>query len=210
MAFRLGLIAQERGPTVGLAGHAMETFAQQVVAVLGARDFDIASAMRNIWPARFLILRTPFQSTLPLAEMLPATVPSYAGIATTGTRANRCAVPARSSCDVRWSDRLGCPDRATCFCGLPAHKQTHTTKAWSPRAGGENAWALLALSAAGHALLLEKAREAVAAFQAPAARQRDDPEPGAPVLPHSSRSESGSSRSVHIQSAILLQGDLYE
>src|ERR1039457_1900754 len=108
MAFRLGLIAQERGPTVGLAGHAMETFAQQVVAVLGARDFDIASATRNIWPARFLILRTPFQSTLPLAEMLPATVPSYAGIATTGTRANRCAVPARSSCDVRWSDRLGC------------------------------------------------------------------------------------------------------
>ena len=43
MAFRLGLIAQEQGPPVGLAGAAAETFAQQVVAVLGARDFEIAS-----------------------------------------------------------------------------------------------------------------------------------------------------------------------
>src|ERR1039458_2976506 len=42
MAFLLGLIAQEQGPTAGLAGHARETFAQRVVAVLGARDFEIA------------------------------------------------------------------------------------------------------------------------------------------------------------------------
>ncbi len=44
MAFRLRLIAQKQGPTVGLAGHLLETFAQQVVAILGARDFDIAIA----------------------------------------------------------------------------------------------------------------------------------------------------------------------
>ena len=44
MAFRLGLIAQKQGPTVGLAGHLLETFAQQVVAVLLARDFDVAVA----------------------------------------------------------------------------------------------------------------------------------------------------------------------
>ena len=43
MAFRLGLIAQQQRPTVGVAGVAAETFAQQVVTVLGARDFDIAS-----------------------------------------------------------------------------------------------------------------------------------------------------------------------
>ena len=43
MAFRLGLIAQEQGPTVGAAGHPVEAFAQQVVAVLGACDFDIAA-----------------------------------------------------------------------------------------------------------------------------------------------------------------------
>ena len=42
MALRLSLIAQEQGPTAGLAGHARETFAQRVVAVLGARDFEIA------------------------------------------------------------------------------------------------------------------------------------------------------------------------
>ena len=44
MAFGLGLIAQEQGPTVGLPDHAVETFAQGVVAVLGAGDFDIAIA----------------------------------------------------------------------------------------------------------------------------------------------------------------------
>ncbi len=43
VAFRLGLIAQKQGPNVGLAGHLLETFAQQVVAILGARDFDIAT-----------------------------------------------------------------------------------------------------------------------------------------------------------------------
>ena len=42
VAFRLGLIADEQGPTVGLANHAMESLAQQPVTVLGARDFDIA------------------------------------------------------------------------------------------------------------------------------------------------------------------------
>ena len=41
MAFRLGLIAQGQGPTVGLAGAAAKTFAQEVVAVLGPSDFDI-------------------------------------------------------------------------------------------------------------------------------------------------------------------------
>jgi len=44
VAFRLGLVAQQEGETVGLAGHAMEAIAQQVVAVLGAGDFDIAIA----------------------------------------------------------------------------------------------------------------------------------------------------------------------
>jgi len=44
VAFRLGLIADGQGPTVGLADHTMESFAQQVVAVLGARDFDIPVA----------------------------------------------------------------------------------------------------------------------------------------------------------------------
>jgi len=41
VAFRLGLMAQDQGPTVGLARHAVESFAQRVVAVLGASDFDI-------------------------------------------------------------------------------------------------------------------------------------------------------------------------
>jgi hypothetical protein len=41
VAFGLGLITDEQGPTVGLAYHAMESFAQQPVTVLGARDFDI-------------------------------------------------------------------------------------------------------------------------------------------------------------------------
>jgi hypothetical protein len=40
----LGLIAQQEGKAVGLAGHAMEAVAQQVIAVLGAGDFDIAVA----------------------------------------------------------------------------------------------------------------------------------------------------------------------
>ena len=40
----LGLIAEQEAETVGLAGHAMEAVAQEVVAVLGASDFDIAVA----------------------------------------------------------------------------------------------------------------------------------------------------------------------
>jgi hypothetical protein len=44
MAFGLRLIAQEKRPGVGLPGHAVETFAQSEVAVLGAGDFDIAFA----------------------------------------------------------------------------------------------------------------------------------------------------------------------
>src|SRR5713226_5558378 len=44
VAFGLSLIAQEQGPTVGMRGHAVETFAQSEVAVLGAGDFDIATA----------------------------------------------------------------------------------------------------------------------------------------------------------------------
>jgi hypothetical protein len=43
VAFRLGLVADGQGPTVGLLDHAVESFAQYVVAVLGAGDFDIAS-----------------------------------------------------------------------------------------------------------------------------------------------------------------------
>jgi hypothetical protein len=35
VAFRLDLIAQQQGPTVGLAGAAAKTFAQQVVAAWG-------------------------------------------------------------------------------------------------------------------------------------------------------------------------------
>ncbi len=42
VAFGLGLIADGEGPTVGLLDHAMESFAQEEVAVLGAGDFDIA------------------------------------------------------------------------------------------------------------------------------------------------------------------------
>jgi hypothetical protein len=44
VAFSLGLVAQQEGEAVGLAGHAMEAVAQQVVAILGAGDFDIAVA----------------------------------------------------------------------------------------------------------------------------------------------------------------------
>jgi hypothetical protein len=44
VALGLGLIAQQEAETVGLAGHAMEAVAQQVVAVLSAGDFDIAVA----------------------------------------------------------------------------------------------------------------------------------------------------------------------
>jgi hypothetical protein len=41
VAFRLGLIADSQGPTVGLLDHPVESFAEQVVTVLGAGDFDI-------------------------------------------------------------------------------------------------------------------------------------------------------------------------
>jgi hypothetical protein len=44
VTFGLGLIAQEEAKTVGLAGHAMEAVAEQVIAVLGAGDLDIAVA----------------------------------------------------------------------------------------------------------------------------------------------------------------------
>ncbi len=44
VAFGLELVAHGEGPTVGLANHAVETFAEEVVAVLGAGDFDIAIA----------------------------------------------------------------------------------------------------------------------------------------------------------------------
>jgi hypothetical protein len=44
VAFGLGLVTQQEGKAVGLAGHAVETVAQQVVAVLGSGDFDIAIA----------------------------------------------------------------------------------------------------------------------------------------------------------------------
>jgi hypothetical protein len=44
VAFSLGLVAEQEGEAVGLAGHAMEAIAQQVIAVLGAGDFDIAIA----------------------------------------------------------------------------------------------------------------------------------------------------------------------
>jgi len=43
LAFRLGLIAQPQGKTVGLAGQAVKSLPQYVVAVLGAGDFDIRS-----------------------------------------------------------------------------------------------------------------------------------------------------------------------
>src|ERR1017187_252149 len=54
-------------------------------------------------------------------------------------------------------------------------------------AGGENAWALLALSAAGHALLLEKAREVqnettcVPSETNPSAPENPAPAPGPPA-----------------------------
>jgi hypothetical protein len=44
VAFSLGLVAQQEGDAVGLAGHAVEAIAQQEVAVLGTGDFDIAIA----------------------------------------------------------------------------------------------------------------------------------------------------------------------
>ena len=44
MTLVLGLIAEQEAETVGLAVQAMEAIAQQVVAVLGAGDFDIAVA----------------------------------------------------------------------------------------------------------------------------------------------------------------------
>jgi hypothetical protein len=46
MPLRLGLIAQQQGPSVGFADAAPKSFAQQEVAVLRARDFDIAGEVR--------------------------------------------------------------------------------------------------------------------------------------------------------------------
>jgi hypothetical protein len=43
-AFGLGLVAEEQLPAVGLAGHALESFAEGVGAVLAAGDFDVAIA----------------------------------------------------------------------------------------------------------------------------------------------------------------------
>jgi hypothetical protein len=42
VAFGLGLVADGQGPTVGLFDHAVESFAEHVVAVLGAGDLEIA------------------------------------------------------------------------------------------------------------------------------------------------------------------------
>ena len=42
MAFRLSLIAHGQGPTVGLLDAPAKAFTERVIAVLGARDFDIA------------------------------------------------------------------------------------------------------------------------------------------------------------------------
>jgi hypothetical protein len=42
LAFGLGLVAEEDGPAVGLAGEAEEAVGEAVVAVLGAGDFDVA------------------------------------------------------------------------------------------------------------------------------------------------------------------------
>ena len=42
MPFGLGLVAEEEGPAVGLAGEAEETIGEAVVAVLGAGDFDVS------------------------------------------------------------------------------------------------------------------------------------------------------------------------
>jgi hypothetical protein len=44
MAFRLSLIAQEQRLAIGLAGHAVEAFTQEKIAVLGASDFDVPVA----------------------------------------------------------------------------------------------------------------------------------------------------------------------
>lgn len=41
VAFRLGLIAHQQAPTVGLAGETVESFPHEVVAVLGLGDLDI-------------------------------------------------------------------------------------------------------------------------------------------------------------------------
>jgi hypothetical protein len=43
-ALGLGLIAEKKGPTVGLLGEAMEAFGEEEVAVLGAGDLDVAVA----------------------------------------------------------------------------------------------------------------------------------------------------------------------
>jgi len=42
VAFGLGLVADGQGPTVGLFDHAVESFAEHVVAVLGVGDLEIA------------------------------------------------------------------------------------------------------------------------------------------------------------------------
>jgi hypothetical protein len=44
LAFGLGLVAEEEGPTIALADGAQEAIGEEVVAVLGAGDFDIAIA----------------------------------------------------------------------------------------------------------------------------------------------------------------------
>src|SRR5258707_4877276 len=41
MALRLGMIAQEQRPAIGLAGHAVEAFTEEINPVLGASDFDV-------------------------------------------------------------------------------------------------------------------------------------------------------------------------
>ena len=45
MAFGLGLIAKEQGPTVGGFHHAVETLAEGIVAVLGAGDLEIGGEL---------------------------------------------------------------------------------------------------------------------------------------------------------------------
>jgi len=47
VAFGLGLIAQEQGPTGGGFRHAVETLAEGVIAVLGAGDLDIRGEFRG-------------------------------------------------------------------------------------------------------------------------------------------------------------------
>ena len=44
MTLHLSIIAQEQGPAIGLAGHAVEAFAEEIIAVLSARDFDVPVA----------------------------------------------------------------------------------------------------------------------------------------------------------------------